>query len=96
MEGISEYEYNLALFEVGSAVIEERYSAEDAKLIVLKKEAWSWLKIQQVGIHLEAIEVIRDKKAKGCEAVKLYREVLKDHLEGVHFNSRFEKMLLTK
>lgn len=96
MNVISEYEYNLARFNVGCKVMEERYGVEFANVILQKKAIWNWIGIQQMCIDIEVGELIRDRKLKGVKAVEFYRKALEEHLEGVHFNRRFKKRLLIK
>lgn len=93
---ISEYEYNLALFEVGSAVMEEQHGIEAANVMLRKKGCWWWLKTQQRCVDMEATRLIKERKLKGYEAIELYREQLREHLEGVYFTERNEKKLLIK
>lgn len=96
--GISEEEYNTALFEMGCEVLEERYGRRSAQVIMQQKGCWNWLRAQRDIADKNLYNVLKSHKMpeQAGRICNLYHKALRAHLEMVYFPERLERKLLKK
>ncbi len=95
--GISEEDYNIALFEIGCEVLEERYGYQKAQLIMQHKACWNWMRTQRDIADQNLCNVLKcHKQPKANTIFRLYHKALRAHLQVIYFPERLEKKLLQK
>lgn len=97
MTGISEEDYQTALFEIGSTILEERYGCQNAQVMLRKKGCWMWLREQRDIADKNLCNVLKSQQIpKGSGVFRMYHKALREHLESVYFPERLENKLLEK
>lgn len=96
--GISEEDYNTALFEIGCEVLEERYGYRNAQTMMRHKGCWNWMRAQRDIADTNLYNVLKCHKMpeQAGRIYNLYHKALRAHLQVVYFPERLEKQLLQK
>lgn len=96
--GISEEDYNTALFEIGCEILEERYGHRNAQAIMQQKGCWNWMRAQRDIADENLYNVMKSHKMpeQAGEIYNRYYQALRTHLQTVYFPERLENKLLEK
>lgn len=96
--GISEEDYNTALFEIGCEILEERYGHQNSQIIMQQKGCWNWMRAQRDIADENLYNVLKSHKMpeQAGKIYKLYHRALRAHLGVVYFPERLENKLLEK
>lgn len=96
--GISEEDYNTALFEIGCEVLEEHYGNQTAQLMMRHRACWKWMRTQRDIVDMNLYNVLKCHKMpkQAGKIYHLYHNALRAHLQVVYFPERLEKQFLQK
>ncbi|MCR9011981.1 hypothetical protein [Gabonibacter chumensis] len=96
--GLSDYEYNMIILEIGCKAAENRYPENKANVLKSNKKYWNWVR-QQINIRnidftstLEKHPSVWNTK----QVVELYKDYTLEKLDNTSFPSRFAMKLLTE